>query len=362
MSISNSVFNFTSFYNPSALEQNESPFRKSPLTEEEAFAKMVKNSRKALLEHKAIEAPLLNRQSSVYASLEDLSFLGSSEPFAPPPLQFTTFTASAQGSRGTMEDVSFISSIPNGIVTGVLDGHHGDKVATFASAKFKEIFPNVLEQTQGHVHRALEVTSGIIQKEILLDSSMNGMGSTAVFSVFDPIKHQVITTTIGDSEANIYRKKEGQVFSIPLSCVRDWTSKKDEARARTAHNDPRYFSCFNRFNQKVAGWNFVPKSSKDRYLTSNDKLYETNVSRAFGKAAYAGSCTHKGKTTISGLKKDDIVVIASDGLKDHKEADIVNIVAQSSLENLSQALVNYAIAKPGSDNVSVVVIHASEIL
>ena len=359
MVTSSSVFRFTSFYNPSALEQNESPFRERPLTEEEAFAKMVKNSQKALIEHKAAEPSLLNGQPSVYASLEDLSFPNPNESLPTHPLHFTTFTASAQGSRKTMEDVSFMSLIPQGFVAGVLDGHGGDKVANYASIRFQKIFPSVLEQTQGHVHKALEVTSGNLQKEIFQDSSMNNIGSTAVFSVFNSIKHQVITTTIGDSEANIYRKKEGQVFSIPLSCVRDWTSKKDKARAVATHNNPLHFTCYNYFNTKVFGWNFVPKSPKDRYLSANNGFSATNVSRAFGKFHYLGSATHKGKTTISKLEKDDIIILTSDGLKDHKEADIVNIVAQNTPENLSEALVNYATSHKNSDNVSAIVIHVT---
>ena len=349
MTVSNSVFRFTSFYNPSALEQNESPFRERPLTEEEAFAKMVKNSQKALIEHKAAEP-------SAYASLEDLSFPSATTPLPEEPLNFTTYSASSIGSKKVMEDVSFVMPIPNGLVAGVLDGHNGDKVANFASTRFQEIFPSILEKTQEQVHKALEVTSGIIQKEILQNPSMNVIGSPAVFSVFDSIKHQVTTTTIGDSESNIYRKKEGKTFSIPLSCVRDWSSKKDEARAKAAHSDPRYFFTYNSFHEKVLGW---PLNSTDRRLKSDDFRHSTNVSRAFGKSDYAGSCTHKGKTTVAALKKDDIVIVTSDGLKYHKESDIVNIVEKNTINNLSNALVNYATSHPGSDNVSAIVIHVT---
>ena len=358
MVTSSSVCRFTSFYNPSVLEQYQSPFRERPLSEEEAFAKMVKNSQKALLEHQAVE-PLKESQASVYASLEDLSFPDFTESPVH-PLHFTTFRASAQGSKETMEDVSFISSIPRGIVAGVFDGHGGDKVANFASLRFQEIFPSTLENSQGHIHRALEVTSGNLQKEIFQDSSMNSIGSTAVFSVFDSVKHQVITTTIGDSEANIYRKKEGKTFSIPLSCVRDWTSKKDEARAKAAHSDPGRFLSRDRFDKKVFGWGFAFEKLKHRRLVDNNKMQAINTSRTFGNFNYEGSCTHKGKTTTGNLQIDDVIVLTSDGLKACKEADIVNIVAKNTPENLPNALVNYATSFKNSDNVSVVVIYASE--
>ena len=276
MSTPISPFKFTSFYNPAALELHQSPFRKSPVTQEQAFYKMVKNGVKALKEHQDQE-PFHGGGFSAYASIEDLTF---PQPGLPPPLdplRFTVFSDSSQGSRKTMEDVSFISPTAEGVIAGVLDGHSGDNVAKFAGARFQEILPGMLEKMQGHVHQALEVTTGIIQKSILEDSSMNGTGSTAVISVLDQTKHQIITATLGDSEANIYRKKEGRVISIPLSNVRDWTSEKDEARARAVYAYPNHFCNFNQFDKIVSGWDIEPKTSKDRYLRSSDLTHRTNV-------------------------------------------------------------------------------------
>ena len=60
------------FYNPSALDNYESPFRAKPRTEDQSYVKMVKNAQKALFEHKkeektpvrALAQTLVNRAAS----------------------------------------------------------------------------------------------------------------------------------------------------------------------------------------------------------------------------------------------------------------------------------------------------------
>ncbi|MES2199739.1 MAG: PP2C family protein-serine/threonine phosphatase [Chlamydiota bacterium] len=353
MAISNSFFSCP-YYNLAALESNLSPFRKEPLSEEEAFQKMIKNGNKALIEHHDKEP------FSVYPSLKALSFLDPTNPSLEKRLNITYGIAEAWGSRKKMEDVSFITSFGDLVIAGVLDGHGGDHLAKFASKKFQEIFPCIMGATKGHVHQALEVTTAKIQKAILEDSTMHRMGSTAVFSVIDPVKRLVITGTLGDSEANIYRKKDEKTISIPLSNLRDWTSKKDEERARL-HCHPLQLRTILPGQSKIRNWNFIPENSKDRRLKSFDCRSTTNVSRAFGKYHYGQANSHKLKITVSSIQEDDVIIVTSDGLKEYPEADIAHTVSLTTNApgRTSRALVNLAISREHCDNTSVIAIYIS---
>ena len=156
------------------------------------------------------------------------------------PMRFEHVMYENQGKRTTMEDALFYLEINDDqtdmVLTGILDGHGGDEVSRYAKKWFETKFPDELKKSQGNVHQAFEVSLNNIQNEII-DLKLKS-GSTAVICFIDKKTNLIYTATLGDSEANIYRKIEEQLKSIPLSCVRDWGSKEDSARAAKALGDP----------------------------------------------------------------------------------------------------------------------------
>ncbi len=273
------------------------------------------------------------------------------------PLTLSHTDAAAQGyHRKTMEDAHFYKDISQGTLSGVFDGHGGKEIAEYASKAFEKSFEQTLKDTNGDVHAAFESLFSQIQHEVAKCRPLYHMGSTAVVTFIDKQSNIIYTATLGDSEANIYRKIDGKMKSIPLSCVRDWSSPRDAARAAKALNDPSI----------ATEWPKL-KGQKPRFPSP---AVGVNVARAFGDIQVGhlmngSGMIHKPKITMNKLEHGDVVLLACDGLKDYvAEKVIVEKVAalkDTPATNLAKELVNYAIDPKGADaqdNVTVVAIKA----
>lgn len=322
--------------------------REVPL--DRAQQKMWNNSQKAIHEHQK-KYP---RQS--YVTLEE--GLPSQDALVQhvfsTPLAFIHSSYELQGPRPTMEDAKFYKEIEQGVILGIFDGHAGDQVAKYANEVFPRHFEKALSQANGHVHQAFERLLHEINGEIL-SRKLPG-GSTAIIAFIDKHTGHIYTATIGDSEANIYRSikvnSTQQLKSIPLSCVRDWTSKKDAQRAAIAMNQP----------EVAQEW---PACQDSKCLRLYLGEYALNVSRALGDISSMGSrekpgIIHKPKITVNQVHPGDVVVLACDGLKDYvPENEIISIISRNP-SNLAQALVKHAVEnKLARDNVSVIVLHVT---
>lgn len=315
---------------------------KGLVSKELAIQKMEKNLAKAKIEHG-------------YGGPERLS------PINPKPLQCETGHAEAQGPRPSMEDAHFSIPLENGTLVGVLDGHGGIAVANFASMKFQALFPQILQKNEGNVHQTLEEVFLIIQEEIIKNTQFNQVGSTAVICYIEKSTNRIYTATLGDSEANIYRIIDGHCISIPLSCVRDWTSKRDEKRAAKATEGEykmpilQFWQVYGlhpkerRVNEKTASW------------LSDNTFHGVNVSRAFGDQSNNigrafNAVVAKPKITILSLEPGDILVLACDGLKDYvEESAIVSCIEKSvaaTPDEISKILINLALSHSTEDNVT----------
>lgn len=250
----------------------------------------------------------------------------------------------AQGQRKSMEDAHFCLPIKGGTLVGVLDGHGGKQVAEFVSKRFPAVFSQILDQSRGIVHEAFEDTFSYIQSEIIQRRDFDFIGSTAVICYLEKKTNYIYTATIGDSEANIYRRVGGIFKSIPLSCVRDWSSKRDKMRAALV----------------VKGienhWQRAGHTHKDR------RVNHINVSRAFGDYSINAShpvdlVTAKPKLTVCRMRPEDRLVLACDGLKDSvKENKIVEYIENTikyPSNEICKGLVDLAL-ESSKDNVTVV--------
>lgn len=274
----------------------------------------------------------------------------------PTPLTLSHTGAAAQGHhRETMEDAHFYTEISQGTLSGVFDGHGGKEIAEYASKSFEKRFEQELTTANGNVLVAFESLFSQIQHEVAKCEPLYNMGSTAVVTFIDKKTNIIYTATLGDSEANIYRMIDGKMKSIPLSCVRDWSSPKDAARAANVLNEPSI----------ATEW---PKAENPKELRFPKGC--VNVARAFGDIhtgyLMAGpGMIHKPKITMNKLEKGDVVVLACDGLKDYVPEKVIAEKVAANKDNpkvnLAQELVNYAISPKGADahdNVTVVAIKA----
>ncbi len=337
-------------------------YRAAPLTREQALDNMLRNGEKAMKEHQKV--------SSVYASasqaLPTKETLLQKESTS---LKLTHTFADDIGPRADMEDAHFFMEIEQGTLIGIFDGHGGKAISNYASEEFQKRFPSVLKAHKGDTFRAFEVLIHEIHQEVAKKPEWNKIGSTAVVSFIDKETHQIITATLGDSEANLYRS--GQ--SIPLSTVRDWTCKKEAERLINAYGSiaEKWITLF--------GGN--PKNIRSHLNLG------VNVSRAIGDVSETGTkekplVIHKPKITINKLQKGDVLVLACDGLKDYvPEQEIANIVFNAwTIRNivrwifnwisttifcqepktLARELVNHAVyTRSAKDNVTVIAVEVT---
>lgn len=316
---------------------------------EEAERKMWKNAYKAIEEHRKKSLDSYPAPDLVLESLDVMKTKVSSAP-----LHFAYSVAEAQGRRPTMEDAHFVCENENALFLGVFDGHGGKDVAEYACKQFQNGFYETVLNASNNVHQAFEQLIHEVQEEIASNQKFFRQGSTAVISYIDKASSLIYTATLGDSEANIYREIDSSLKSIPISCVRDWSSPNDALRASLVMDDPEI----------AKEW---PKVENSKYLKLrvNDGLYNfsVNVSRAFGDTLYTKDkekpgVIHKPKITINRVQAGDILVLACDGLKDYVAEDkISKKISGITEKNLAQALVNYALEEGSYDNVSVIAVN-----
>ncbi len=331
------------------------PWREEPIPEREALDRMFTNARKAIEEHH--QAVCIRPFDAMpYVKTLDITKEKLTEEESTPLTLSPQFTEK-QGLRPRMEDAHFYTELEKGTLVGVFDGHGGPEVAQFANEAFQKRFPDALKNAKENVHQAFETVIDQIHQEVARHYEWNRIGSTAVVSYIDHATHQIYTVTLGDSEANIYRKVEEEMRSIPLSAVRDWLSKKDLQRLVSNYGFQVYSL------GRLCNYN-------SKYIRS--RLREgVNLSRAIGDVSERGSSIplviHKPKITVNKLKHGDILILACDGLKDFVlEAQIVKMIAEYTLgtkkDGLSSILVEKALSQMNeteNDNVTVGVIHVS---
>lgn len=326
---------------------------------DKAHAKMLKNARKAIkelrtnLKNLAFHGP---DDGDIYSNTP---WIGSTKFIVDPsiipskvsdfpnstPLSFSFSSDAQQGLRKHMEDFHFFVEHPEGILTGVFDGHSGQAVASFAAERFKRGFFHELKSASGNVHTAFEVLNHKIQLKII-SKKLDG-GSTAIICYVNKM-NQIFTATIGDSEARLYRRVDGRMMSIPLSCIRNWGSKKDAARAAKALNSPR-----------IA--NEWPKNHWPKLLRYKKVI---NVSRSLGDLSYSGTVERPGiiykmKITMNYVKPGDVLISGSDGFWDYMPDKhiIKQMIFPDEEIPLAMRLVKAALGKYRSlDNVTAVTI------
>lgn len=313
------------------------PLRKS-------MERMEKNSWKAVIEHRRkSQSKTYMLPQELFVSIQQNEAMRNNRP-----LLFFSSESTDVGGREEQEDAHFFLEEKDHILTGLFDGHSGRLVADYVCKYFPKKFKQIFGEVDENVHRAFEQTINEIQKSIAKKRELHSQGSTAVVCYIDKKRGLIYTATLGDSEANIYREIDGQRKSIPLSCVRDWSSKKDARRIAVALSDPSI----------AEKW---PTHSKPKHLRY-PAIIGVNLSRCFGDVGHRQrsihpTIIHKPKITVQKYFSGDIIMLACDGLKDYvSEDEIVQQIKETrSYKHLASNVVKHAV-KTSKDNVSVIAI------
>ena len=265
--------------------------------------------------------PIRDDDTPYFADLESVPLVHES-----PRTQLLTIEQSFSLSdigygRGRNEDAHLHVSQPNYELLAVFDGHGGKDVSKFAKKFTEKNFDRLLQKYNNNAYEALEALIDSIEGKVKDLSNWDHEGSTAVISFVDKVNHRVITATVGDSEANIYREIEGKLKSIPLSDVRDWASPKDKQRwektmGRELNISPETNPKTLRFPEGFVGVN-VSRSLGDEGI-KNLKTKNVNV-----------AMTHKPKISSLPLFPGDIIKLCCDGDKD-------NLTEKETIETLKQ--------------------------
>lgn len=280
----------------------------------------------------------------IYPSLRNIFWGKKTEEIV-----YRVTTSAVVGMRRYMEDVHFCVDDEEGILVGVLDGHNGSEVAQYAGFRFQECFFALLREKEHNVYQVFKELFAKIQEEIgVQHPNWNSIGSTAVVCYIERATNHIYTATLGDSEAAVYRVFRKKRKVIPLSCLRNWSTPRDFASAKEA-----------------LGVELVRQKNPKEMRhpppgMSVDSGCGLNVSRALGDIAFKG-VIHSPKITLTTLLPKDIVLLASDGLRDYvTEKEILHCIdLHMGRQSLVEDLTHYAVyTKESSDNVTIIGVFA----
>ena len=265
------------------------------------------------------------------------------------PLYLDCLSHSAKGKRTVMEDAHLDHELDDGRLIGIFDGH-GEKgrIARQVRQIFKEEFQNELDKTPNDLKGVFQRLCELAQSKITDRSG----GTTALVTYYEDETNRAYTATLGDSEMKIYRKVEDGIVSIPVSCVRDWKSPKDEKRAVELLTDEK--------TRKE--WLAIDEAKRRYFPPLGTGAVRINLARSLGdlQVLYEGktAVSRKPKVSLCQLKSDDRVIFACDGLWDFidEEKFIKDVIEPCwDSDDLAERAVTYAIKTcNGTDNVTVI--------
>lgn len=257
-----------------------------------------------------------------------------------------------QGRRATMEDAHLFEEIEGGYLAGIFDGHGGKKVADAAAQRFPKVFPRALEKKSGDIQAAFYTTFQEIQKGIAKRKDCLFMGSTAVVSYIQK-NGEIYTATVGDSEAFLYRTDEkGDLLSIPLSVVRDWSHPEEVQRVLGMAKTPQE-------RQNIERWRNYPEPKRLR--VGNGKGMGLNVSHALGDFSYP-QVNPKPIVTVQQWKRGDRLGLFCDGVVDFaSQREIVETIKDHPVQTAGK-IADFALRyKRSTDNISAMMVKEKEL-
>lgn len=302
-------------------------------------ARMKKNLFKAITEKEL--------KQKGYASLTQVLKSLSSPNQAPTQITDTSIFC-LQNQRLYMEDFYLFTAIPRGILAGVFDGHGGCSTANYSRTYFPGYFQFFLEYFSDPF-TAFEATLKQIHTDIKHtndDPYLQNSGTVCAVSFIELKTALVYTATLGDCEANVYRKIDDDLVSISLSPSRNWSSKTDSWRL--VNHEPNLSEIQKKNLRDSYMYALDPKYIRATTLYNNSTV-KLNVSRALGDLMFEDVLIQKPKITIFKLQKGDVLTLSSDGMDFVPITKLTNTVANSARNTLSKSLAECSLQNYYSD-------------
>ncbi|WP_068471348.1 PP2C family serine/threonine-protein phosphatase [Candidatus Protochlamydia phocaeensis] len=300
-------------------------------------------------------------------------------PSRPPrSLSFQLTIASHQGTRDYMEDAGTIKDEKTGLLAAVFDGHCDQgRLSQYAADAFKKEFLTAIEKEPDQISYLFHHFMDRIHREI--GSLRLKGGTTAAICYLDKTTNYLYTSTLGDSQAIVFRKQGHAITWFPVSCVRDWSSPKDAKRAveglklysfkypyASTIDYPTYLD--------IGSWT---SAKNPKLLRFPPNRFGINVSRSLGDYNNINNwppieiLSHKPKTTEFLLNADgeseECIVIGTDGIWDYVDMDELSekvMLPHWGQADLAQRIVTLAVELPtdseeSRDNATAICIHVS---
>ncbi len=292
-----------------------------------------------------------------------------------------------QGARPTMEDCHLEVDTKYYGVWFVFDGFGGATAAERARDFCQQAIPSLLEGMADNPKQALEDLCAEMGRQLSSESS----GSTVQGCVFDKGKGLLYTASLGDGGAFLWRQNTTAL--APLSCVRDFTYRKESERAAQVYR---------KHQEKVVreqlkpggksradlmwaydfplGWTLAQGHARELGLKPSviskaiglpavliQALEEgrrgLNLARGVGGRDYQGFLSTHPKVSVTEVRMGDVLIVASDGWTDAL-AKIFHELQEGCLRNfgspqrVAEQLAKRATTERGllGDNVTVSVI------
>ena len=268
---------------------------------------------------------------------------GRSDPI---PSSFSQEIAQKKGwnpNKKQKEDVVLVKQWDGGTLLGVFDGHGGKDVAEYVSNRFSVLFAYELNKHEGHVPSTFRDLFAKIEEEVQDKEDFTFQGSTAVLCFLDTKTNTVYTATLGDSAAYLYPKENNRV--APLSIWGRWNS--EEAKRVNDHGGEVVSS---------------GRTSRDGQTVYRAYLRGSYIepSRSFGDSSFGSMLSKEPFITATKISQGDTLILASDGILELPETDILTTFKQvKETESLiAEELCNRA-AKVSADDLSVIALHAN---
>jgi len=241
-------------------------------------------------------------------------------------------SATAKGQRPYQEDRLFTSTMEEGTLIAVFDGHGGDEVSHLASEKLPSIFAAEIAE-EGAAGRIPDVLRNCVQKLNIMTQSEEP-GST-ISLAFIPAKGDMVTCAVMGDSPIIIKDADGNINISPDHNVRTNPIEKKAAEARGGYVSGGYlFATYSGMGLQMA--RALGDSHLDKVLSRVPDVYEVKVN------------------------KNSFVIVASDGAFDPGHYDfkkaaqtIVELVerGQEAKELVHRAAVDY----PTGDNVTAII-------
>jgi serine/threonine protein phosphatase PrpC len=284
------------------------------------------------------------------------------------PLVLAPNTSSNTGIRPGNEDAHVIFETPYGTIFAICDGHGelleermrsgapqpGLVFAQIVAKSIEEDLPGIIQANYYNIEKSFSIWAEMVHNKLPKEHRPeNNAGTTALVGLFDKVSHKFYVATIGDSEGYVIRPDGNNLFAIPLSPIKNWTTPECEDLVQKIYTPAEF-----------AAWKKLPAKQRRFPLQGGVNLVQTLGDH---------SKTYKGRTALSHipdctvlqLQEGDLILLGCDGLFDFVEInnlirDVIKPNWNNPNVNLAQLIADYALKiGKSTDNVTVITVRVN---